>query len=99
MVALTREALDDWYRALRAAVPDRDIRPLPEPWRTELEESWELMFDRSVERRCWSRDGKLPDEGEEMHALMKGASDEMAGLTQELRASDCVNLTLFTAAG
>ena len=97
-VAFTRAALDDWYRELRSAVPDRDVWPLPQPWRTQLESSWELMLDRSVDQRCWYRDGELPDEGDDLHILMRDASEEVAALTQELLARDTVDVTLFTAA-
>jgi hypothetical protein len=98
-IALTREELDNWYRELHSAVPNREVWPLPEPWRSRLESSWERMFDLSVDPRCWYRDDELPDEGSELYALMRDASDEMAGLTQELLASDTMNVTLFTTTG
>ncbi len=98
-VAFARETFDEWYRERRAAIPESEGGPLPEPWRTQLESSWELLFDQGIERRCWYRDAELPDEGDELHVLMRDASDEMAALTQELRASDTVEVTRFDALG
>ncbi len=95
-VAFTRESLDNWRQKLQEAIPEPHVRPLPEPWQARLETSWELMFDNNVDQRCWYRDDEIPAEGDEMHALMKGASEGMAGLTQELRERDTVNATLFT---
>lgn len=93
-----RDALDSWYQKLRAGIPDRDVWPLPEPWQTQLQLSWELMFDPDSHSRCWYRDDELPDKADDLHILMRDASEGMAGLTQELLASDTVDVSLFTAA-
>lgn len=40
-----RAIATEWHRRLRAAVPDEDELPqLPQPWLSELEGSWELLF-------------------------------------------------------
>ena len=61
--------------------------------------SWERIFDRAWRPRFWYRDREPPDGDSSLGALMREASDEMAGLTQELRASDAVSVIPFTAAG
>jgi hypothetical protein len=60
-LAATREEYEDWTRALRFAVPDEDTWPLPEPWRYQVEASWQKLFDPNLptldwdETSSWSR--------------------------------------------
>ena len=56
------------------------------------------MFTADRTARLWYRDQELPGEGSEHDTLMREASEDMVGLTQELRADDAVNVALFTAA-
>jgi hypothetical protein len=60
--------------------------------------SWDRILDVTWRPRFWYRDEVPPDDGSSLGALMRDASAEMVGLTQELRASDAVNVTPFTAA-
>jgi len=98
-LALDREEFDGWYRRLRSAVPRPEDRPLPEPWRSQLEASWQRMFSSPCDPRLWYRDQALPDESAGHYTLMKEASEEVVGLTQELLSGDAVDVELFTAAG
>lgn len=52
-LAPTREEHDQWMAALRNAVPDEDTWPLPEPWQSELEASWERLFDPDLPPIAW----------------------------------------------
>lgn len=98
-LASTREELEAWHRELRTAVPDPDTGPLAEPWQGRLESSWERIFDRDWQPRFWYRDQELPDQESDLTSLMLEASEDVVGLTQELRSSDAANVVLFTAAG
>ena len=44
---------------MRREVPDEDQWPLPEPWRSELEETWLRLFEPGLPAVSWER----PDEG------------------------------------
>lgn len=48
-----RRESEDWERRRLEAVPDEDTYPLPEPWRTELETSWERLFDPWLPSQGW----------------------------------------------
>jgi hypothetical protein len=52
-LAATREEYENWTKALRCAVPDEDIWPLPEPWRWQLEASWQRLFDPNLRVLDW----------------------------------------------
>jgi Domain of unknown function (DUF3841) len=52
-LAATREEYEDWTKALQLAVPDEDTWPLPEPWRSQLESSWQRLFDRDLPVLDW----------------------------------------------
>jgi hypothetical protein len=60
-LAATREEYEDWTKALLRAIPDEDTWPLPEPWRCQLEASWQRLFDPNLpvldwdETSPWSR--------------------------------------------
>lgn len=96
-LALTGEEFAGWDRELRGAVADPDVRPLPEPWQSSLEESWERLFQPDPPR-FWYRDGTPPDDPV-LAGLMREASEDFVGLTEELRAGDTVDVVRFTAAG
>ena len=57
-LAFTREEYEDWTNALRRAVPDEDVWPLPEPWQSKLEASWQRLFAASLPLLDW--DGTWP---------------------------------------
>ncbi|MBC7099393.1 DUF3841 domain-containing protein [Candidatus Bipolaricaulota bacterium] len=44
-LALGEDEEEEWYQRLEAAVPDSRIRPLPEPWWSDMLSSWERIFD------------------------------------------------------
>jgi hypothetical protein len=52
-VSREEETSADWHRRFEQAVPDQDVWLYPEPWRTELEASWELLFDPTLGIRGW----------------------------------------------
>ena len=92
------EVFDRWYRELRRAVPGYgDMSKLPEPWRSQLEMSWELMFDRGVDSRCWYHDVALDVQDQDTRHLMENASTMLAAVTPQLCASDTVGVTHFSA--
>src|SRR5579864_871521 len=37
-----------WEKRLRSVVPDEDLYPLPQPWQSELEKSWERLFEPTL---------------------------------------------------
>jgi hypothetical protein len=49
-----RRVSNAWQRRYRRAVPDEDVWPPPEPWRSELYASWERIFDPAFPVRGWS---------------------------------------------
>jgi hypothetical protein len=54
-LARTRKEYDDWTRAMRRAVPDEDTWPPPEPWRSQLEASWQRLFDPNLPALDWDK--------------------------------------------
>lgn len=97
-LAISQEEFDGWHRELHSAIPEPGIWPLPEPWQGRLESSWERMFDRECQPRFWYRDEPLPDDESSLSTLMREASEDVVGLTQELLATDVVRVVPFTAA-
>jgi hypothetical protein len=85
-VAPTYPEYAAWTAALRQAVPDEDTWPLPEPWRSQLEASWERLFDPGLPARPW--DG----------FRIGGAGSREAVLTL-LRLDDVRKVTPFIGAG
>jgi hypothetical protein len=78
-LSTSRRESERWHRRLRAAVPDEDeyylrrvreaapgevVGILPEPWLTELELSWEQLFDPDFPDRGWSLGGEPRGETE-----------------------------------
>jgi len=55
-LATTREEYEDWTRNLRQAVPDEDVWPLPQPWRSQLEASWERLFAPELPSLDWDEE-------------------------------------------
>jgi hypothetical protein len=98
-LASTREELDAWHGELESAGLEPGVWPLPQPWRDRIEESWERIFDEAWRPRCWYHDEAPSVDDTGLGALMREASVEVVGLTQELRAGDAVRVTPFTAAG
>jgi hypothetical protein len=49
-----RRVSNAWERRYRRAVPDEDVWPPPEPWRSELYASWERVFDPALPVRGWT---------------------------------------------
>jgi hypothetical protein len=56
----SRRESEAWHRRLREAIPDEDKGILSEPWLTELEASWEQLFDPGLPDRGWSLDREPP---------------------------------------
>jgi hypothetical protein len=55
-LALTREEYDQWMAGLRRACPDEDVWPPPEPWRSQVEASWERLFSAELPSLSWNWD-------------------------------------------
>ncbi len=55
-LALDRREYSDWERRLRQAVPDEDVWPLPQPWRWELEASWQRLFSPDLPASNWDKE-------------------------------------------
>ena len=53
-LAMTREEYEEWTARQRAAVPDEDLWPPPEPWRSQLEASWERLFSPDLPQLSWN---------------------------------------------
>lgn len=47
-LAFSEYEYEGWKRALREAVTDENIFPLPEPWQSDIEKSWERLFDPAL---------------------------------------------------
>jgi hypothetical protein len=90
-VAFSQAEERDWRARMLAAVPlDPDatdeptpLWPLPEPWRSELEASWERLFDPRLPAIGWS-----PAWGDEREAVF-----------EEIRREDVRKVAPFTAVG
>src|SRR5262249_48281184 len=52
-LSATSQEHDEWMNAMRQVVPDEDTWPLPEPWRTQLEASWQRLFDPTLPPVPW----------------------------------------------
>jgi hypothetical protein len=75
-----------WTAALRQAVPDEDTWLLPEPWRTQLEASWERLFDPTLPALPWDDSGVLK-------------SGDREAVLAVLRLEDLRAVTPFIGAG
>ena len=53
-LSFTQSEQETWNAAMRRAVPDEDLWPLPEPWRAELEASWLRLFDPQLPSDGWA---------------------------------------------
>ncbi len=54
-LARTRREYEAWTTAMRRAVSDEDTWPLPEPWRSQLETSWQTLFDPNLRVLHWDK--------------------------------------------
>lgn len=53
-LSVDRQESEDWENRLRVAVPDEDVYPYPEPWRSELVASWRRLFEPNLPDWAWS---------------------------------------------
>lgn len=83
-LSFEREERLDWDRRMREAVTDEDLWPLPQPWREELEASWERLFDPALPP---SSDGD-----DEFHCRLGTKQEAVFGL---LRRSAIKRVTHF----
>ncbi len=78
----------DWNRRLRRAVRDEDLWPYPEPWKTELERSWELLFDpRLPARKPYDRNGFFTKTRSREAVLERLELEQVRGVTEFMGAS------------
>lgn len=54
-LAFSPQEYDQWQRRLQRAVPYEDTWPLPQPWRSRLEASWERLFAPGLPRLSWDQ--------------------------------------------
>ena len=87
-LAASRGELETWHREVEAELAGRD----------ELEASWQRLFDPTVRPRFWYRREEPPTDDSPLSTLMREASDELVGLTQELRLGDTRDVTRFVGA-
>jgi hypothetical protein len=64
-LALNSAEYSDWIGTLRQAVPHEDTWPLPEPWNSRLERSWNRLFMPNLPRRSWDTESWPQLEGME----------------------------------
>jgi hypothetical protein len=55
-LALTRQEYEEWTEAVGRVLDDEDVWPPPEPWKSELEASWQRLFAPEVPDLCWDLD-------------------------------------------
>lgn len=66
------EASEDWHRRFALAVPDHEeVSAIPRPWLTELEASWELLFDPTLPDRGWNDSGASHSEREAVFEVLE----------------------------
>lgn len=82
-LALGREEYEQWTVRWRAAVPDEDLWPPPEPWRSQLEASWGRLFSPDLPQLAWD-DQSLWSERVCLEAVF-----------EVLRLADVRNVTAF----
>lgn len=70
-LSVDREEHDDWVAQLQKAVPDEDTWPLPQPWKAELEASWERLFDPTLIARSWDRESEFGTEREAVFGTIR----------------------------
>lgn len=54
-LAYSRKEYTLWKKRVRAAIGKVESWPLPEPWRSELEASWERLFDPKLPHLGWDK--------------------------------------------
>lgn len=54
-LAFSQEQYDRWITGFRGAVRDEDLWPPPDPWRSELEISWERLFAVELPPLDWDK--------------------------------------------
>lgn len=57
-LALTKDEYESWYARIPERFREGEEWPPPQPWRTELELSWERLFDPNLPAHDW--DESLP---------------------------------------
>jgi hypothetical protein len=82
-LATTREEYENWVRELRHGVPDEETWPLPQPWRLQLESSWETLFAPELSVLDWNEGSRWS----------RGPCLE--GVFELLRLDDVRHVTLF----
>jgi Domain of unknown function (DUF3841) len=85
-LSATSQEHGEWMDAMRQAVPDEDTWPLPEPWRTQLEASWQRLFDPILPPDPW--DGRCIGQS--------GSREAVLGL---LRLEDVRQVRSFVGCG
>jgi hypothetical protein len=55
-LAVSRMEYEDWWSRLRQVVPDEDLWPPPEPWRGQVEKTWERLFDSDLPPLSWDEE-------------------------------------------
>ncbi len=80
-----------------SALPGIEVWPLPQPWRDQIESTWDRVFDRERHIRFWYRNGEVPDDGSAFGALPKEASEEEVGFSQIPAAGDVVSVKSLNA--
>ncbi len=86
-LAMTATDHAAWERRRSAMVPDEDQWPLPEPLRSELETSWERLFDPDLPASAW--------EGFDMFGTSRFATEAVC---ERLLIEDVVRVTEFRGA-
>lgn len=82
-LAITRKEYESWISDLRRVVSDEDTWPLPQPWRSQLEASWERLFEPELPLLDWDEDSLWP----------RRACFE--AIFEELRLDDVRHVTIF----
>ncbi len=59
-LALTRTEYEDWYRQLPEEYRNGDTWPPPEPWKSQLERSWERLFGAELPLVDWNTESLVP---------------------------------------
>jgi len=83
-LATNQEEYETWIRESREAIPDEDTWPLPQPWQSRLEGSWERLFSPELPVMDWDK------------ASCWSLTPCVEAVLEQLRLADVRHVTFFT---
>lgn len=85
-LAAEQAEYEDWWKKAWESLPNEDIWPLPEPWHSQLEATWQRLFDSLLPRLSWDK------------ALRWSRQECFEAVFEALRLDEVRDVTIFRGA-